>query len=157
MAATPENGLLEIEVAFHALTRHLPPLQRTVFLLRNVFEYSIAETARLLQTTEGAVKAALHRARKSLGSVRADLAGEALLHPSEEHLKDYLRSLASAYRLGDIPAIVELAMRDIAEPAAAIGILQTKIMGQNRIAAPSPFPSAIEFKSYQQVRMMMTA
>ncbi|WP_239616053.1 RNA polymerase sigma factor [Cohnella mopanensis] len=137
-AALPENSLteIEIEMALHALLKHLPPLQRTVFLLRNVFEYSIAETARLLKTTEGAVKAALHRARKSLDSARAELESGTLPPPSEPYLKDYLRSIASAYRAGDIPAIVELAMRDIADPAAAIGILQTRLLGR-QLASPS--------------------
>ena len=37
---------------------------RTVLVLREVYEYSVSETAVKLKTTEGAVKAALHRAHK---------------------------------------------------------------------------------------------
>ena len=40
-----------------------------VLLLRDVYGYSVSETASILKTTEGAVKAALHRAHKELQSL----------------------------------------------------------------------------------------
>jgi RNA polymerase sigma factor (sigma-70 family) len=48
------------------LVAAVPPLQVVVILLADVFEYSSREIAEMLGTTEGAVKAALHRARKQL-------------------------------------------------------------------------------------------
>lgn len=114
----------EIEAAFQALIKHLSPLQRAVFLLRDVFGHSNHETANMLNTTEGAVKAALHRARQSLTLVRMDIETEASLPlPIEDNMKGLLRALASAYELGDVAALVALIQQDAIEPAAAIGIV----------------------------------
>lgn len=48
------------------LIRLLPPRQRVILLLIDVFDFSARETAEMLMITEGAVKAALHRARRTL-------------------------------------------------------------------------------------------
>ncbi|WP_373229366.1 RNA polymerase sigma factor [Cohnella sp.] len=117
----------EIEAAFQALIKHLSPLQRAVFLLRDVFGFSNLEAANMLHTTEGAVKAVLHRARHSLILVRADIEKEAD-HPipANEDLKAFLRSLTSAYQIGDVASLIALVQRDEVEPAVAIGIVQNK-------------------------------
>ncbi|REK74751.1 RNA polymerase sigma factor [Paenibacillus paeoniae] len=73
-AAMPKTH--DSELAMQALFRHLSPIQRTVFVLREALGYSIAETAEWMETTEGAVKAALYRARQSLGAVRENIKGE---------------------------------------------------------------------------------
>jgi RNA polymerase sigma-70 factor (ECF subfamily) len=66
------------EIPSEALERHeirhllqkavgeLPPMYREIFVLRDVQELSIAETAELLQITTAAVKVRLHRARTML-------------------------------------------------------------------------------------------
>lgn len=64
--ASAEYGSFEIEAAFQALQGHLSPLQQAVFLLRDVLGHSAMEAADILDTTEGAIKAALHRARQAL-------------------------------------------------------------------------------------------
>ncbi|MBP1997085.1 RNA polymerase sigma factor [Paenibacillus eucommiae] len=133
--ALPENGSFEIETAFLALRKHLTPLQRTVFLLRDVFGYSIAEAADKLQTTEGAVKAALHRARLALDAVKDELEQSILPVPKEEGLKAFLRALAAAYQMGDIATLIELAQQDELEPAVVFGIAQNQVIGKSLIQA----------------------
>ncbi len=59
--------------AMETLVYHLPVNQRTALLLVDVFRYTAAETAEMLHTTEGAVKALLHRARTKLRSKSQDL------------------------------------------------------------------------------------
>jgi RNA polymerase sigma factor (sigma-70 family) len=58
-----------VKDSLELLVAAVPPLQVVVILLADVYEYSSREIANMLGTTEGAVKAALHRARKRLISV----------------------------------------------------------------------------------------
>ena len=106
-------GSFEIEAAFQALQKHLSPLQQAVFLLRDVFEYSGIEAAEMLDTTEGAVKAALHRARQALPAVRQELLqadGPSL--PQDTELQMALNHLASAYEQGKITELIALVLAD---------------------------------------------
>ncbi|WP_405176122.1 RNA polymerase sigma factor [Paenibacillus sp. FSL H8-0261] len=108
-----EYGLFEIEAAFQALQKHLSPLQQAVFLLRDVFEHSGSEAAEILDTTEGAIKAALHRARQALPAVRQELLqsnGPSILQDTE--LQIALNRLASAYEQGQIAELIELVLAD---------------------------------------------
>ena len=56
----------EIETILRNAAQTLPPAYRTVFLLRDVEDLSTAETASVLNLTEGTVKARLFRARLML-------------------------------------------------------------------------------------------
>ena len=106
-------GLFEIEAAFQALQKHLSPLQQAVFLLRDVFGHSGIEAAEILDTTEGAIKAALHRARQALPAVRQELLqtnGPSILQDTE--LQIVLNRLASAYEQGQITELIELVLAD---------------------------------------------
>jgi RNA polymerase sigma-70 factor (ECF subfamily) len=125
---TSNQGILVIEEALHALIKHLSPLQRTVFLLRDVFGYSIRETADMLGTTAGAIKAALHRARESLEAVKKELEFGSLSLPEEESMEAYLRAFAIAYQMEDISRLVELAQMDIVEAAAAVNMVQNRLL-----------------------------
>jgi RNA polymerase sigma-70 factor (ECF subfamily) len=106
-------GLFEIEAAFQALQKHLSPLQQAVFLLRDVFEHSGIEAAEILCTTEGAVKAALHRARQALPAVRQELLqAEGPSLPQDTELQLALGLLASTYEQGQIAELIELVLAD---------------------------------------------
>ena len=65
MALTPEEILAgkEARELVAAKLLELPDCYRIVLLLRDIEGLSTEETARLLATTEGAVKVRLHRAR----------------------------------------------------------------------------------------------
>jgi RNA polymerase sigma factor (sigma-70 family) len=136
--AAEADGSERLELLFAALMKHLTPLQRTVFILRDVYEYSASETAERLGLGEGAVKAALHRARKGLLSVRKELAGDGQSLPAEENWRAILRAIVLAYSSGNIDAVVGLLARDVHEPAAAIGI--SPISSQR--TGPSANPTA---------------
>ncbi|BBI31626.1 RNA polymerase sigma factor [Cohnella abietis] len=123
---SPEQGSFELEAAFHSLIKRLSPLQRAVFMLRDVLGYSISETATMLEATEGGVKAALHRARKALDLVREDIEQGRLPLPEDEGLKTFLRILAAAYQTGNVAALIELVQRNEIEPSMAIGILHSR-------------------------------
>lgn len=109
------GGLPGLEAVFGALVKHLTPLQRTVFVLRDALDYSIAETAAMLNVTEGAVKSALHRARHSLEPVKHELEeGEAA--QGEEAWQWAVRNMAAAYENGDVPDLVYLLLRQHSQP-----------------------------------------
>lgn len=110
----------ELEPVFHSLLRHLSPPQRAVFILRDVLDYSAKETARLLAISEGAVKAALHRARQALAAVREELAHDGgPAAPAGPDQRRLLRALAQAYAAGQVPVMLELLRQ---EPAAALAM-----------------------------------
>ena len=117
-----QGDISGIELAFQALIKHLSPLQRTALVLRDVLDYSAAETAVYLKTTEGAVKAALHRARLALAKVRQELTEDEgpALHPDADY-RAYLHALADAYEQGQIPVMLELLRQEnAAEVTAAV-------------------------------------
>lgn len=69
----PAQDPAERWAAMEALVTLLPPRQRVVVLLADVFNFTAGEVAAMIGSTEGAVKAALHRARTTL----RERAGEA--------------------------------------------------------------------------------
>lgn len=69
-----ESEMFSAQDSLGALFLHLPPKERVAFVLSEVFESKNEEIAEIMGNTEGAVKAALSRARdkvKSLGSPKA--------------------------------------------------------------------------------------
>lgn len=103
---TQENSTVDIEAAFQYMMTHLSPLQRTVLLMRSVLGYSVADTANKLQTKEGAVKAAYHRARKVLQDVNED--GEETALPENIESQSNIRALAIAFVNGEVNEILRL-------------------------------------------------
>lgn len=114
----------KVEEALELLITSLPPLQRTVLLLRDVFGYPGPEVADLLSTTEGAVRVALHRARKAISRIQSQ--EQAASSQKQQHERNHnksdqlLKSYLLAFRSGDMASIVELGLQDIVEPAIAL-------------------------------------
>ncbi|MDT3427001.1 RNA polymerase sigma-70 factor (ECF subfamily) [Paenibacillus forsythiae] len=114
------NGDFEAEMVFQAMIKHLSPLQRAVFLMREVLDYTSAETAELLDTTEGAVKAALRRARLAIPAVREELAADGPALPGDESFRALLEQMAAAYKRGQIAELIELARQGGEAPGAVL-------------------------------------
>ena len=113
----------------------LSPGQRAIWLLREVFEHSIAETAELLELSEGAVKVGLHRARRALDEAREG--GEPWTEGSREAAGGALVEFFSAVQAADA-----LAARRALDEAAVLrsdggGVVKAAlrpILGPDRIA-----------------------
>ncbi|MFD0589922.1 RNA polymerase sigma factor [Paenibacillus sp. GCM10027627] len=119
-----EEDSFAIEAMFGALLNHLSPLQRTVFVFRDALGFSNLETAEKLGLTEGAVKAALHRARKSIEAVRRELESD---HggrlPSDSEERVWLEETVLAYEEGRVEDLAERLMAGVlyASPLLVIG------------------------------------
>ena len=117
--AEPEPGTrLEsreaISLAFITALQLLPPLQRTVLVLRDVLGFRAGEVARMLGTSEESVTSALKRARAGL--VRKLPYGTDQPPPpapGSEVERDLIDRLTVAYEAGDLDAIVALMTDDV--------------------------------------------
>ena len=66
VAAAPTADPGEVRDALKELVTVLPPQERAVLVLKDVFDYPLADIASMVGTTTGAVKSALHRGRTKL-------------------------------------------------------------------------------------------
>lgn len=117
-------GAEAADAAVHArealahLVAALPPRQRVVLLLADVFEFRNREIGAMIGVTEGAVKALLHRARTTLRESRAAAADPAPtarrpveLSPEEQAI---LARFVDAFNRKDPDALLELLDADAA-------------------------------------------
>lgn len=102
------DARVDAHAALGHLVRVLTPLQRVVFLLCETLGFRAREAAQVLGTTEGAVKAALHRARVSLAdSVEESESGGARLTPPE-NMSELVQRYVAAFDARDPDAIAAL-------------------------------------------------
>lgn len=130
-----ERRFEELEFAVQLLIDKLPPWQRVIYVLRELMGYKAAETAEMLDTTEGAVKAALSRARSAIAEVRHRLEQSDTEWQNEEgtveNHREELRSYLLAFRNGDTARIIDLCLNRTDDPMAVAGTILQQ-------ALPSP-------------------
>lgn len=110
--AVDSPASITVEEAFGLLVDRLSPLERAAVVLRELLGFSVREAAVLLQTSEGAVKVALHRARRTLSAVQDGKNGQEgvtqLLRQEDGGTAAALaREMASAYLAGDVSRLVQ--------------------------------------------------
>ena len=108
LAAVPAADPLEVRDALHELVAVLSPQERAALVLKDVFDLPVVEVARLVGTTEGAVKAALSRGRSRLAEDDRE-ARKARTAPPARAVVD---ALAAAFTAYDIPRMTELFLED---------------------------------------------
>jgi RNA polymerase sigma-70 factor, ECF subfamily len=96
-----------ISMAFMVLLESLSPLERAVFLLQRVFDYSHAEIAGIVGANESMCRQALHRAQEQLKARRPRFASSRERH--QELLFTFMRAVAS----GDLDALKSLFAEDV--------------------------------------------
>jgi RNA polymerase sigma-70 factor, ECF subfamily len=94
----------EVRDALAELSTLLPPRERAALVLKDVFDLPLAEIAEVLQTSVGAVKAALHRGRGRL----ADPDREGSLAGRQRPDRAVLDALAEAFTAYDLDRIAAL-------------------------------------------------
>jgi RNA polymerase sigma-70 factor, ECF subfamily len=96
-----------VSLAFLVLLERLQPVERAVFLLREVFEYEYAEIASFLGKSELACRQAFSRAKKHLADHRPRFLA------SREFHRHMLLSFERAVQAGDLDALMTMLSEDV--------------------------------------------
>jgi RNA polymerase sigma-70 factor, ECF subfamily len=96
-----------LSMAFLVLLERLTPVERAVFLLREVFEYEYSEIAAILGQSEVNCRQILRRAREHVSSMRPRF--EVSEHKRNDLLNRFLEAVGSA----DMEAVVALLSKDV--------------------------------------------
>ena len=105
--------LLEsMSYAFLVALEALSPPQRAVLLLRDVFDYSVAETAAALGLSEANVKTTHHRARRAMSAYDGDRTPGPRTNVAEA-TRRALESFATAVAQQDVGAVEALLARSV--------------------------------------------
>lgn len=109
-ATNPENRIDReetVSLAFLVLLEELQPVERAVFLLREVFDYDYPEIATFLNKSEMACRQAFSRARKHLADHRPRFAVSPATH------RQMLDGFLQAVRVGDMAALMDMLSEDV--------------------------------------------
>jgi RNA polymerase sigma-70 factor (ECF subfamily) len=91
-----------LSMAFLLLLERLTPMERAVFLLREVFEYEYEEIGKVLGQSEANCRQILRRARQHVGEMRRRFEASAREH------EDLLKRFIQAVRKGELKGLVDL-------------------------------------------------
>lgn len=117
----PPGGSLEVREALAALARSLPPQERAAVLLKDVFGLDLDEVAAFLETTRGAVKAALHRGRGKLAARGPEAAPLPGARPDAASAV-MLDRFVTLFNARDLPGLTALLLEDAT--AEVVGMVQ---------------------------------
>src|SRR5271156_1252073 len=96
-----------LSMAFLVMLERLTPLERAVFLLREVFAYEYSELAAILGQSEANCRQILSRAKQHVGAMRPRF------KTSQSKKKDLLERFFKATSSGDMEGLVALLASDI--------------------------------------------
>ncbi|WP_411349953.1 RNA polymerase sigma factor [Paenibacillus sp. WLX2291] len=174
---------LEAELAVQQLLNVLSPLQHVAYVLRELLNYTAAETAQLLSTSEGAVKSALKRARMTLERNRQALGNEASSSAEDTdvtsdsqhndevqqsskkpassaanvHIQPHngklLRDYLAAFRNGQTAELIQLILSTTADPAALAPVVIGQLTRTPSGSVLGSTPSSNAFDSTSSMRL----
>lgn len=128
--------LLEsVSFAFLLALEALTPSQRAVLLLRDVFDYSVAQTAEALEMTEGAVKTTHHRARAAMAQYDRDRCVPS--RELQEQTREVLRQFVDALVRQDVRAVeswLSSEVRALSDGGGKFYAARKPIAGRERVA-----------------------
>jgi RNA polymerase sigma-70 factor (TIGR02960 family) len=102
-----------VALAFVAALQHLPGTQRAALLLREVLEYSAAETAQTLNTSVASVNSALQRAQKTVKEKMPAVSQQAEQRAlGDTALRRLLAAFVTAWEARDVGGLVALLTED---------------------------------------------
>jgi RNA polymerase sigma-70 factor (ECF subfamily) len=133
-APSPAEQLVlaeSLSMAFLVVLEQLGPVERAVFLLREVFDYDYDDVARIVGKTPEHCRQVLHRARER---VRAARPRRAVAADEQERLTQrFLATLVT----GDVPALAELLAADVvlySDGGGKTAAARKPVRGRDRVA-----------------------
>jgi RNA polymerase sigma-70 factor (ECF subfamily) len=100
-----------IRLAVVTALQELPARQRAVLILRDVLQFSAAETAEVLESTPAGVNSALQRARTRLAE--AAPSEDDVAEPEDAQLRELVDRYCAAFENADVAALTELLQADV--------------------------------------------
>jgi len=120
-----------LSIAFLVLLERLNPMERAVFLLREIFDYEYAEIAAALGRSEANCRQILRRAKQHVRAERPRF------RASEEEHDELLERFQQAAGSGDLNALVTLLSADVVlhtDGGGKAPALPNLVHGANRVA-----------------------
>jgi RNA polymerase sigma-70 factor, ECF subfamily len=120
-----------LSMAFLMLLESLSPVERAVFLLREVFDYPYEDIAQIVDKSEANCRQIFGRARQHLG------AHQARYEASSEQSEALVRSFLVAARDGDLDHLVDLLAADVVlygDGGGKATAISQPLYGRDRVA-----------------------
>jgi RNA polymerase sigma-70 factor (ECF subfamily) len=121
-----------LSMAFLVLLESLSPVERAVFLLREVFDYSYEDIAQIIDKSEDNCRQIFRRARQHLDEHHTRF------EASTERSETLLRSFLAAARAGDMDQLVDLLAADAVfygDGGGKANAVRQPLYGADRVAA----------------------
>ena len=121
-----------LSMAFLVLLEELSPVERAVFLLREVFDYDYEDIAQIVGKSEANCRQIFTRAKKHLGT------HQARYEASAEQCEALLRSFLAATRDGDLDQLADLLAPDAifcGDGGGKATAIREPIYGRDQVAA----------------------
>jgi RNA polymerase sigma-70 factor, ECF subfamily len=107
-APAPQAELHDsLSIAFLTLLEELTPLERAVFLLREVFDYEYSEIAEMVGREEAACRQLCRRAKQHIAEHRPRF------QPSPDAHRQILNQFVQATRTGELDGLMQLLSEDV--------------------------------------------
>ena len=119
-----------LELAALLLMEKLSPNERAAYILREAFDYSYAQIAEILRSSEAAVRQLVSRARKHM-------AGERRSRATAEEQRKLLTAFVAAARSGEMAALERLFAEDVtslSDGNGAVRVSRRPVIGIVRVA-----------------------
>lgn len=132
--ATRYDLLESVSYAFLLALEALTPTQRAVLLLRDVFDYSVNETAAALALSEANVKTTLHRARKAIAEydrARRPIT-QALQQQARQVLEKFLGCLFN-HDVAGAEALLAENVRQVSDGGGEFHAARVPIVGRDKV------------------------
>ncbi len=120
-----------LSIAFLLLLERLSPLERAVFVLRQVFDYDYAEIAECVGKSEEYCRQVMHRARRHLTFPRSPS------RISQEEQQEIFQQFLRACQEGDIDGLVRVLSKEVvlhADSGGRVSAARNPIVGAERVA-----------------------